>query len=130
MILTAVNPGDKIIIPRNAHRSVLGGLVLAGAIPVFIQPEIDENLGIAMSITKTELEKVIRENKDAKAVVMVYPTYYGVAGDIQSIANLVHENNMLLLVDEAHGPHLAFAINCQYKHYQQEQILLHKVRIK
>lgn len=108
MILTAVNPGDKIIIPRNAHRSVLGGLVLAGAIPVFIQPEIDENLGIAMSITKTELEKVIRENKDAKAVVMVYPTYYGVAGDIQSIANLVHENNMLLLVDEAHGPHLAF----------------------
>ena len=46
--------------------------------------------------------------KDAKAVVMVYPTYYGVAGDIQSIANLVHENNMLLLVDEAHGPHLAF----------------------
>lgn len=57
MILTAVNSGDKIIIPRNAHRSVLGGLVLAGAIPVFIQPEIDENLGIAMSITKTELEK-------------------------------------------------------------------------
>lgn len=108
MILTAVNPGDKIIIPRNAHRSVLGGLVLAGAIPVFIQPEIDENLGIAMSVTKTELEKVIRENQDAKAVVMVYPTYYGVAGDIQSIANLVHENNMLLLVDEAHGPHLAF----------------------
>ena len=109
MILTAVNPGDKIIIPRNAHRSVLGALVLAGAKPVFIQPEIDETLGIAMSITPKELKRVIEKNTDAKAVVMVYPTYYGVAGDIQTISKLVHENNMLLLVDEAHGPHLKFS---------------------
>lgn len=57
MLLTALNPGDKVIVPRNAHRSVLGALVLVGAVPVFIQPEIDENLGIAMSITPDEVKK-------------------------------------------------------------------------
>ena len=109
MILTAVNPGEKIIVPRNAHRSVLGALVLSGAKPVFMQPEIDETLGISMSVTPSEVERVIKENLDAKAVLMVYPTYYGVAGDIQKISNLVHQYNMLLLVDEAHGPHLKFS---------------------
>ncbi len=109
MILTAVNPNDKIIIPRNAHRSVLGGLVLSGAVPVFIQPEIDEKFGIAMSVTPQAVAKAIEANPDAKAVVMVYPTYYGVAGDIRSITKIVHEHNMLLLVDEAHGPHLKFS---------------------
>lgn len=109
MLLTALNPGDKVIVPRNAHRSVLGGLVLVGAKPVFIQPEIDENLGIAMSITPQEVRKVVEKNPDAKALVMVYPTYYGVAGDIKTIALIVHEYDMVLLVDEAHGPHLHFS---------------------
>ena len=109
MLLTALNPGDKVIVPRNAHRSVLGALVLVGAVPVFIQPEIDENLGIAMSITPDEVKKVIEENPTAKALVMVYPTYYGVAGDIKTIAHIVHEHDMMLLVDEAHGPHLNFS---------------------
>ena len=109
MLLTVLNPGDKVIVPRNAHRSVLGALVLVGAVPVFIQPEIDENLGIAMSITPDEVKKVIEENPAAKALVMVYPTYYGVAGDIKTIARIVHEHDMMLLVDEAHGPHLKFS---------------------
>ena len=109
MLLTALNPGDKVIVPRNAHRSVLGALVLVGAVPVFIQPEIDENLGIAMSITPDEVKKVIEQNPKARALVMVYPTYYGVAGDIKTIAHIVHEHDMVLLVDEAHGPHLKFS---------------------
>lgn len=109
MMLTALNPGDKVIIPRNAHRSVMGGLVLSGAVPVFIQPEIDEEYGIAMSITPQEVTKVIAKHPDAKALLMVYPTYYGVAGDIKTIADILHEHHMLLLVDEAHGPHLMFS---------------------
>lgn len=109
MLLTALNPGDKVIVPRNAHRSVLGALVLVGAEPVFIQPEIDENLGIAMSITAQEVQKAVEENPEARALVMVYPTYYGVAGDIKTIAQIVHEHGMVLLVDEAHGPHLYFS---------------------
>ena len=111
MMMTALNPKDKIIVPRNAHRSVMGGLVLSAGIPVFIQPEIDEDLGIAMSITASEVEKIVAENPDAKALLMVYPTYYGVAGDIKSIAKILHEHNMLLLVDEAHGAHLKFSDN-------------------
>lgn len=109
MLLTALNPGDKVIVPRNAHRSVLGALVLVGAEPVFIQPEIDENLGIAMSITAQEVQKAVEENPEARALVMVYPTYYGVAGDIKTIARIVHGHGMVLLVDEAHGPHLRFS---------------------
>ncbi len=109
MMLTALNPGDKVIIPRNAHRSVMGGLVLTGANPVFIQPEIDEFFGIAMNVTPQAVLEAIRNNPEAKAVLMVYPTYYGVAGDIEKIAEIVHKNNMLLLVDEAHGPHLLFS---------------------
>lgn len=109
MILSAVNPGDKILVPRNAHRSVLGALELSGAVPVFIQPEIDESCGIAMSITPQAVSSAVKAHPDAKALVMVYPTYYGVAGDIKAIAAIVHAHNMALLVDEAHGPHLKFS---------------------
>lgn len=108
MILAAVNPGDQIIVPRNAHRSVLGGIMLNGAIPIFMQPEIDQELGIAMAVTPEEVAKTIAKYPQAKAVLMVYPTYYGVAADLQKVAQIVHENSMLLLVDEAHGPHFKF----------------------
>ena len=109
MILTALNPGDKVIVPRNVHRSVLGALVLSGAKPLFVQPEIDETYGIAMSITPEDVAEAVEKYPDAKALIMVYPTYYGVAADIKTIARIVHHHNMLLLVDEAHGPHLLFS---------------------
>ena len=75
MILAALNPGDKIIVPRNAHRSVLGALELSGAVPIFIQPEADEAYGIAMSITPQSVEKAVKTHPEAKALLMVYPTY-------------------------------------------------------
>lgn len=109
MIMAAVNPGDKIIIPRNAHRSVIGGVILNGAEPIFVLPEVDIELGIAMAVSPEQIEQAIKEHPDAKAVLVVYPTYYGVASDIEKIASIVHKNKMLLLVDEAHGPHLKFS---------------------
>lgn len=109
MIMAAVNPGDKIIIPRNAHRSVIGGVILSGAEPIFVLPEVDIELGIAMAVSPEQIEQAIKEHPDAKAVLVVYPTYYGVASDIEKIASIVHKNKMLLLVDEAHGPHLKFS---------------------
>lgn len=109
MLFAALSPGDKVIIPRNAHKSVLGGLILCGAKPVFIEPVINNRLGIAMSVRTEDVARTIKANKDAKAVLLVYPTYYGVACDIEKIAELVHKNGMLLLVDEAHGPHLKFS---------------------
>lgn len=109
MILSVVNDGDKIIIPRNVHKSVTSGIILSGAIPVFMEPEIDKKLGIAHGVTPETVEKTLKENKDAKAVLIINPTYYGVATDIKKIADIVHSYDIPLIVDEAHGPHLAFS---------------------
>ena len=109
MIMAAVKPGEKIIVPRNAHRSIIGGIMLSGAVPVFLQPQVDEDLGIAMGIAAESVRGAIAAHKEAKAVLVINPTYYGVASDLASIAAIVHSNDMLLLVDEAHGPHLAFS---------------------
>jgi arginine decarboxylase len=108
MILSACEPGDKIIIPRNAHKSTIGGIILSGAMPVYIQPEINEKLGIAMGITEENLKKAIKENPHAKAVFAVNPTYYGVVSDLKSIVRIAHRHSMAVLVDEAHGAHMMF----------------------
>ena len=109
MILATAGPGEKIIIPRNAHRSIIGGIILSGAIPIYIQPEIDTELGIAMGISPEAVRSMVRQHPDAKAVLIINPTYYGVATDLQKIVDIVHEHGMVALVDEAHGPHLKFS---------------------
>ncbi|CDF57711.1 aminotransferase class I/II-fold pyridoxal phosphate-dependent enzyme [Thermobrachium celere] len=108
MIMSVVGEGDKIIIPRNVHKSVTAGIILSGAVPVYMQPEVDKNLGIAHNVTPETVEKALKENPDAKAVLIINPTYYGVATDIKKIANIVHSYNIPLIVDEAHGPHCGF----------------------
>ncbi|MFB2878067.1 aminotransferase class I/II-fold pyridoxal phosphate-dependent enzyme [Floridanema aerugineum] len=107
-ILATCGDGEKIILPRNVHKSIISGLILSGAIPIFVNPEYDSNLDIAHSITPEDVADALQEHPDAKAVMMVYPTYYGVCGDVEAIANLAHQYNIPLLVDEAHGPHFAF----------------------
>lgn len=108
MLTAALNPGDKLILPRNAHRSALGGLMLAGARAVYVRPEVDEALGVAMGCAPEAIEAAMDAHPDSRAVLLVHPTYYGVTADIRKIAALVHSRGMLLLVDEAHGPHLKF----------------------
>ena len=108
MILAVVNDGDKIIVPRNVHKSVTSGIILSGAVQVFMEPEIDKKLGIDHGVTPETIEKTLKENPDAKAVLIINPTYYGVATDIKKIADIVHSYDIPLIVDEAHGPHLAF----------------------
>ncbi len=107
-ILATCGTGDKIILPRNIHQSAIAGLVLSGAVPVFINPEYDPANDLAHSITPAALAKALKKYPDVKAVMMVYPTYHGVCGDVEAIAQLVHQHNIPLLVDEAHGPHFAF----------------------
>lgn len=109
MLLGTLKHGDKVIVPRNAHRSIIGGIILAGAKPVFIQPEIHHQLGITLGLSPKKVKKVLQANPDAKAMVVVYPTYYGVATDLRVLAEMLHVRNMLLLVDEAHGAHLRFS---------------------
>lgn len=107
-ILATCGEGDKIILPRNVHSSTIAGLILSGAIPVFINPEYDAVLDIAHSITPSAVKSALQEHPDAKAVLTVYPTYYGVCGDLQAIAHITHQYNIPLIVDEAHGAHFGF----------------------
>lgn len=111
MVLSSTKAGDKIILPRNVHKSVINALVLNGAIPVYINPEVDSKLGISLGMELAEVEKAIRENPDAKAVLVNNPTYYGICSDLRSIVKLAHAHNMLCLVDEAHGTHFYFGPN-------------------
>lgn len=107
-ILATCATGDKIILPRNVHSSAIAGLILSGALPIFVNPEYDPVLDIAHSITPSAVQAALEQHPDAKAVFMVYPTYYGVCGDVKAIASLAHQYNIPLLVDEAHGAHFAF----------------------
>lgn len=107
-ILATCGTGDKIILPRNVHSSAIAGLVLSGAMPIFVNPEYDRNLDIAHSITPEAVANALKKHPDAKAVMIVYPTYFGVCGDVEAIANIAHQHNIPLLVDEAHGPHFTF----------------------
>lgn len=108
MIMSACSPGDKIILPRNAHKSATTALILSGAIPVYIQPEINDELGIAMGVSIDEVRKTIKDHPDAKAIFLINPTYYGATSDLKSIINMAHENDMAVLIDEAHGAHMKF----------------------
>lgn len=108
MIMAVTQPGDKIIVPRNCHRSVAGAVILGRLIPVYIQPEVDDKLQIAMGISPCNIEHALTVHPDAKAVVITNPTYHGVCSDIKGIAAIVHKYEKLLLVDEAHGAHFTF----------------------
>ena len=108
MVLSVVKGGEKIILPRNVHRSVMGALVLCGAIPVYVNPECDDRLGIPLGMTVEAVERAILENPDARAVLVNNPTYYGICSDLRSIVKLAHSHGMLCLADEAHGTHFYF----------------------
>ena len=109
MLVAALSPGDAVLVPRNVHRSVFGGLVLSDAHPLYIEPVVDEALGIAHGLSTEAVREACRLHPEAKALLLVSPTYYGVASDVRAIAEIVHEAGMALLVDEAHGAHLAFS---------------------
>ena len=111
MIMSVCKSNDKIILPRNVHRSVLNALVICGALPVYINPAINSELGISLGITVTDLERTIAENPDAKAILINNPTYYGICSDLKSLTELAHKNGMKVLVDEAHGTHFYFGEN-------------------
>lgn len=109
MILSVLKKGDKIILPRNVHRSVINALVLCGAVPVYINPQTDKRLGIPLGMSINDIKKAINENPDAKAVLVNNPTYYGICSDIKTICQYAHSHSMYCLADEAHGTHFYFS---------------------
>ncbi len=108
MIMYACKSGDKIILPRNVHRSAINSLILSDAVPVYVNPDTNEALGIPLGMSVAEVERAIRENPDAKAVLVNNPTYYGICSDLRRITEIAHAHGMLVLVDEAHGTHFYF----------------------
>lgn len=108
MILSVIKPNDKLLLPRNIHKSVINALILSSGEPVFIQPEFDDELGISLNVKVEDVEKALNEHGDIKAVFLLNPTYYGACSDLEAIIKICHEKNVLVLVDEAHGAHFPF----------------------
>ena len=111
MILSVCKAGDKIILPRNVHKSAINALVLCGAIPVYVNPEVNAQLGISLGMEVSQVEKAMDENPDAVAVLINNPTYYGICSDLRTIVKKAHARGMKVLADEAHGTHLYFGRN-------------------
>lgn len=108
MIMSVCKPNDKIILPRNAHKSATNGIIMSGAVPVYIHPEYNQELSIAFGVTTDSVKKAIKENSDAKAIFIINPTYFGAVSALKEICDEAHRHGMLVLVDEAHGSHLHF----------------------
>jgi len=108
MLMSACHPGDSVILSRNAHKSTLAGVIMSGIWPIWIQPKIDQNLDIIFDSDAAQIEEALKQFPEAKAVFVTSPTYYGVATDLKRIAEICHARGKILLVDEAHGPHLKF----------------------
>lgn len=111
MVLSCCKRGDKIIMPRNVHLSVINALVLCGAVPVYVNPDVDPKLGIALGMKRDQVREAIEKNPDAVAVFVNNPTYYGICSDIKAIVDMAHDAGMFCLVDEAHGTHFYFGEN-------------------
>ena len=109
MLMTSLNPGEKLLLPRNAHRSVAGGLILGGIEAVYLQPEYSKEFGLMLQVTPAAIEAALATDSSIKAVLLTSPNYYGIAADVQAISEICHAHGAVLLVDEAHGPHLGFS---------------------
>ncbi|MDU2139077.1 MAG: aminotransferase class I/II-fold pyridoxal phosphate-dependent enzyme [Streptococcus mitis] len=108
MILSTCKAGDKIILPRNVHKSAINALVLCGAIPIYIEMSVDPKIGIALGLENDRVTQAIKDHPDAKAILINNPTYYGICSDLKGLTEMAHEAGMIVLVDEAHGAHLHF----------------------
>lgn len=108
MLMSVLMPGDKILMPKNIHKSALNGLILCGAIPIYMKPTICVKEGLTKNVSVNEVRKCLDANPDAKAVFVLNPTYFGHVSDLKQISKLCHERGVLLLVDEAHGAHFPF----------------------
>ena len=106
MIMGCCDKDDIVLVQRNCHKSVLNAIRLARAIPVFIQPAVNKQWGTAEGLTVEAAKEAMEKHTQAKAIVLTYPSYYGVGeAHIQEIISLAHSQGILALVDEAHGAH-------------------------
>ncbi len=108
MIFATCPQGAEVLVARNAHRSIIAGFLFSGARPVFFSPEVRQDLNMQLNASYQGTKSAIDAHPNAKALVLTSPNYYGVTADLPKIINYAHEKGMIVLVDEAHGPHLHF----------------------
>ena len=108
MILAATNPGDEILVARNAHKSVIAGIILSGAKPTFYRPCLDMHLKLTRNVTFEETRIAMDQHPEAKVLFLTSPNYYGLCADLEQIIPYAQKRGLIVLVDEAHGPHLRF----------------------
>ncbi|MGL5348318.1 MAG: aminotransferase class I/II-fold pyridoxal phosphate-dependent enzyme [Peptostreptococcaceae bacterium] len=108
-IMAVCNPNDKIIVNRDCHQSVISACILGNIDPVYIYPQIDKENNILKGIEVEDALNIINYNQDAKAILVTYPTYYGMTYDLKKICNYAHSKDMIVIVDEAHGSHLGLS---------------------
>lgn len=108
MIMSVCEAGDKIIVPRNVHKSIMSAIIFAGAKPIFLKPVRDPNYGIDHGVTVRSVRRALEKHPDAKAVLVINPTYFGVSANLKEIVDIVHSYNIPVLVDEAHGALIHF----------------------
>ncbi|HHW98136.1 MAG TPA: aminotransferase class I/II-fold pyridoxal phosphate-dependent enzyme [Firmicutes bacterium] len=108
MLMAALDPGDKVIVPRNVHKSIVSGLILSGAEPIYVQPPVDDYLGVVRGMTADIVRQALRQYPETKAIFTINTTYYGMSPELEAICEIAHEHGIPVLVDEAHGAHLAF----------------------
>ncbi len=119
MILSSTNRGDKIIIPRNCHKSVYNACILGDLEPIMAYPTIDDKLGLTLNIDVQHIKCLLENHENIKAVLITSPTYEGIHSNILEIAKIVHKYGALLLVDEAHGAHIPLHTDCGIPALQQ-----------
>ena len=105
LMCCCVQPNDLVLVQRSVHKSVLHGLMMAGARAVFLTPQIDTASGLATAPTSEAVEQALQAYPEAKAVFVTNPNYYGMGIDLRQLAAITHSYNIPLLVDEAHGAH-------------------------
>ena len=108
LVLTLCGPGDEVIIPRNAHKSMLAGLIFSGAMPVYLEPEVDPLWGIPLTVSAEAARRALAEHAAAKAVFVTSPTYNGLGSDLAAVAAAAHAAGVPFVTDQAWGPHLRF----------------------
>src|SRR3954463_1831469 len=107
-IMTAVRPGETLVLARNGHKSAFSGLVLSGARPVYVDPVYDKRWEIAHGVDPAALERALDAHPQARAVLMFTPTYYGVSADVKALADLCHARGLPLITDDAWGLDYSF----------------------
>lgn len=110
-LTTIASNGEEILIPRNSHKSVYMSLIISGAKPIYIQPEINIEDGYLGGINPNEVKNAFTRNPNIKGIYIINPTYYGICSDISEIIKITHGNNAIAVCDEAHGCHMGFSKN-------------------